>query len=439
MRTHIFAALHALMLSCACVAFGAVYEEALLLLLPLSVVILFGSRSHTEQPNQTFIRIGMGITITLGVILCLQYVLGTRTISDGLPHTLGLPMLDTGNWFPAIGKWLFLILNFFIALHIAITAPIRRTFLNTLLISGIALMVYTFLRHVGSQTSGPYTHGFVNANNAATYLGAMLLLSIACAARFAEKRKLLKGRSFPEFVDRMDLPLMLQLSFYGFAICLSLGGLMLTGSRGGIAISLLASMAFIVLYLAKTYQHRGRQKFIRPALYSLGLVALIATWGIAQFSSTLQRTLEDEGVAAVSRPALYASTLTMIADAPLLGHGLGSYTYTYQAYRPDNMSPEGLYDKAHNTYLEIAAELGIPVLLLMLAAISFLANRLHMRFKESERNTTVPILGISLFMIAALHSLIDFPMQIPGIAAMIISVVIISAIQPAPTRRPKRR
>ncbi|HWR07066.1 O-antigen ligase family protein [Sporomusa sp.] len=69
------------------------------------------------------------------------------------------------------------------------------------------------------------------------------------------------------------------------------------------------------------------------------------------------------------RIALWESTIAMILDKPLLGIGWGSYWLVYPEYDFFLNNPAATIVHAHNMYLHIAAEIGIPGLLVFLAII----------------------------------------------------------------------
>jgi len=95
----------------------------------------------------------------------------------------------------------------------------------------------------------------------------------------------------------------------------------------------------------------------------------------------------------------------MVADRPLLGVGLGAYAHANRDYNP----ALGAYD-THNTYVNIAAETGLPGLILFLAMMVSLlreaiaARRYADRLGSSSGAAEVPrwlFLGLIAFLIAA--------------------------------------
>lgn len=116
-----------------------------------------------------------------------------------------------------------------------------------------------------------------------------------------------------------------------------------------------------------------------------------------------------------NRDDLYLSTLEMIRQRPLTGHGLGAYETVYPAYaRFDN----GLaVDHAHNDWLEWAAEVGVfPAALLAGAAIWSLRAALRHPWA----------LGVPAVFA---HALVDYPLHKPAIAAW--TIVLLAALAAA--------
>lgn len=115
------------------------------------------------------------------------------------------------------------------------------------------------------------------------------------------------------------------------------------------------------------------------------------------------------------RDDLWLSTLEMIRERPLTGHGLGAYETVYPAFaRFDN----GLIvDHAHNDWLEWAAEAGL-VPAAGLAAVALWSLRAALRHPWA--------LGVPAVFA---HALVDYPLHKPAIAAW--TVVMLAALAAA--------
>jgi O-antigen ligase len=134
------------------------------------------------------------------------------------------------------------------------------------------------------------------------------------------------------------------------------------------------------------------------------------------------------------RLLIYQDTLAMIADRPLLGHGYGSYGTSFLRYRERAAGPL-VVDKAHNTYLEHAAELGIPATVLLYLAplllVLFCLRGAFVRRKEK----IYPLLAVSATVLVAVHSLMDFSLQIPAVAVTYAMILGMGTAQSIPSPR----
>jgi O-antigen ligase len=74
----------------------------------------------------------------------------------------------------------------------------------------------------------------------------------------------------------------------------------------------------------------------------------------------------------------------------------------------------GVWDIAHSTPLEIAAEMGIPLCLLVVGAWIVAFVILARGAIRRRREAVIPIAVLSVCLIAVIHSMVDFSLQIPG-------------------------
>lgn len=102
------------------------------------------------------------------------------------------------------------------------------------------------------------------------------------------------------------------------------------------------------------------------------------------------------------RLALWESTIAMILDNPLLGIGWGSYWMVYPDYDFFLNNPAARIVHAHNMYLHIAAEIGIPGLLVFLGII-YCHTKKAIDILGKTRNQQVA--GLMLGVIAAVVGL----------------------------------
>lgn len=83
----------------------------------------------------------------------------------------------------------------------------------------------------------------------------------------------------------------------------------------------------------------------------------------------------------------------------------------------------GVWDMAHNTLLEIASDMGLPIAVLVTAAWAVIFTLLIRGALIRRRGALVPVAGLAVAMLAVLHSLIDFTLQIPGYSVVVLSLI----------------
>ena len=136
---------------------------------------------------------------------------------------------------------------------------------------------------------------------------------------------------------------------------LCLAAMFMTGSRGGVLLSLLALIVAFVVFFRR---HLPRRAGVLGALAGGGAVVLVL---LQLMGGGISARFDLEGLADEGRLETYKATVRMIDDHPWLGTGQGTFAYAFPAYRSPNVSIWGVWDLAHNTLLEIAAEMGVPL------------------------------------------------------------------------------
>lgn len=123
-----------------------------------------------------------------------------------------------------------------------------------------------------------------------------------------------------------------------------------------------------------------------------------------------------------SRFALYETSFNMIKNHPILGVGVNTYCLNYQKYKIHDTAPDSASTMwyAHNSYLQMAGEIGI----FGLAVFFWLLYVLFTKWLRFYRNTKdilleVVSLGIIIGLVAFLiHGLTETNLYYPKIAAL---------------------
>ena len=125
--------------------------------------------------------------------------------------------------------------------------------------------------------------------------------------------------------------------------------------------------------------------------------------------------------------AVYANVNRAIGDNPALGFGYGTFANSYRLYDPLESGVH--YDRAHNTWLENAFELGVPAALLLYLALGGLVWTCLKGVRRRHRDWVYPATGVAASVLVGLHAILDFSLQIPAVAILYACIMGIACAQ----------
>jgi O-antigen ligase len=258
--------------------------------------------------------------------------------------------------------------------------------------------------------AGPVTGTFVSRNSYATYAGMTLVCALGLALRrFAGHARADRavGQALVRMLARLDLATTTAL--LSSVACGT--ALLLTQSRGAFSAVALAVVLYLwLLRSAAILRSRGSYGVFAA-------VVLAAAVSLAGYSgaATIER-LEQPGPSLDSRLAYFQATWAAIGDRPLLGTGYGTYPEAFLAY---NGPATGTYylDKAHDTYLQLAFELGWPAALALFACLGCLNLRCWQGLRGGGRGRVYAATVLACSTLVGAHALVDFSMEMPANAA----------------------
>ncbi len=218
----------------------------------------------------------------------------------------------------------------------------------------------------------------------------------------------------------------IQAILAGLMALLSLAGMLATQSRGGV----LALGAGLAIYggfcLAK---FRNRRALALIATIALVGVAVALAGGHTLFSRFTARSTEDSNS---SRVAIWGETLHLWADAPLFGHGAGSFSSVYPLYTQLPLDNESVLHP-ESSWLQWLAEMGaVPVLLAALLAGGWLVARARMAH-ASHRSFFLYAAGFATFGALLCHGAVDVPAHRWATAAFALAALGLACPRPKPT------
>jgi hypothetical protein len=268
---------------------------------------------------------------------------------------------------------------------------------------------------------GDLTASFVNRNTAGTFFGVALLLNLALL--FADLRvvrlaRLGRGGKW----GGRSAALLLHL----FAVLDCAAALFLTRSRGAIGATLVATLAATAMMAARRLtSDRERDELFarwrRPAV-ALGALALVLGLFVlfAGRSEHRAQTLASED----GRWCVFASTATAIADHWPLGAGFGAFADVFPAYRNvDCVGVFGIWDHAHDFFLEGLLGFGLPFVGATALVYAALGAALIRGVTVRRRLRFLPVAGLAALVLVTLHAIVDFSLQIPGVAVYVAAAI----------------
>jgi O-antigen ligase len=187
-------------------------------------------------------------------------------------------------------------------------------------------------------------------------------------------------------------------------------GIALNGSLAGYGLAFPVVAASVLIVLPPSSRLR---------LWVVGLAGLLVLGSVAAIETTSigsNRIGEHAATSAQSRADIFATTSRAAADFMPFGSGLGSFRSIYQLYeRPEQVTTEYVVH-AHNDYAEIALELGLAGIVLMLAFRAWWAASVWRAWRTAEAGPFARAAAVASAAVLV-HSLADFPLRTAAIGA----------------------
>lgn len=221
--------------------------------------------------------------------------------------------------------------------------------------------------------------------------------------------------------------------------------LLYTGTRAAWAGAIVASLTiFILLRLKKSLlapEVENLTARIWDKKISLGCIVLVVSamnlippyvvpnWdvgGVRSPAARFETALDlDQDPSFLFRLALWANTLEIFEDHPLLGVGKGNFKITYPRYaakaiKDPSFSSEAQPREAHNDYVQLLAETGALGLLCLFWILAIIGRKVWRSVpgkKDSYWIYLITVLSLSLLSLLA-EAFFDFPFELPVSAAL---------------------
>lgn len=204
----------------------------------------------------------------------------------------------------------------------------------------------------------------------------------------------------------------------GACVLLILLGAALTGSRTGIA---LAPVAAAWCLLLQPWRLPPDSPVRRPWVIAFSGLALAGlTLAIAQ-SRSFERVVSRFDFAGEYRPDIWRDTLFAIGQYWPVGSGVGTFTRVIgPAERLEAIGP-ALPNRAHNEYLELLLEAGLPGAVAWLVVILLVGLAAWRALRQNRTGPGLPqaVFAAGTLTIVSLHSLVDYPLRSMALAGLV--------------------
>jgi O-antigen ligase len=295
---------------------------------------------------------------------------------------------------------------------LALVAPLpvraRQLFLPLFIVFAMAALLVGLTQKVGGPDSALYFYDvtnwghtvgfFANRNHQATLLLMALPFVAALATPLLEGGRV-RQEAVPKIVVIASL----------FAVIA--GGVLITGSRAGIALLPIVSGLCILMVRKDLAGNVPRSWVVVSVLLVAAAIAGVGASGIVTRDALAQANVEES-----TREAIWSNTARLALDFQPAGGGLGSFVPLYRMQEDPHDRPDEFTNHAHNDYLEWLLETGLPGLLLLAAFLVWYVRGLGRTWRTTEaalgRAGSIAILAVLL------HSLVDYPLRTAAIAAL---------------------
>lgn len=426
---------------------GVPYSAAALMFSMLSVLLLLTAAERTERSVLRRLR---GLALFVGGVVTVQVVLHTHWDETGrTAHSVWRHLVEEfgeQGGTPAVTRlqaiWelpgaLIPLVGFSVSIVLHRHTRAAERFWTMLAMLGGVFAAYGVLQqvlfptwHFGDRIAyvDSLTGFYVNRNAAAAFLMMTSLATVAVLDRdlgafdLAHWHRISRQRSRWTDVDR-------RLAAHVCLLLLEVIALFLTKSRAGSVLGVGAISVFLFLRWRDRFSGQvavPQKRMLVLGLILVGLLLLLLSGRVAERYDL--QGLDD------SRWCVYPAITRLAVDSLPWGVGLGGFTNAFSSYRQASCGIAGIWDSAHDLYLQGLVTMGLvfPVIILLLTVALFRPITGALGATKSSRPYAQATVVATATL--ALHSLVDFPLEIPG-NALVLAVMLASSVGISTDRR----
>jgi len=421
--------------------------QSLVILRPLAIVCAAFAICNLDRQKFRALGLPFWLLLSLTVWIAVHLIplppavwqsLPGREIYSGIENLAGIE----ASWRP-ISLSPFNTWNSLFAMSIPIatyllysiqTASMRREIFLAIAMMGLVSLFLALLQILGDGRGSLYFYRITNFNLPVglfanrNHQAALIALLIPTLVLIATKQR-------PRWIDPRLLWIIAII-----AIIVTIPLLFLTGSRAGIILGAAAVLFSIYLYqslerttsmrkagsnqdryLEKKGPNRSDKIVKSRRLLWAGIVAILSlVAAILYFSRTkaLDRFFEEGDVDEL-RMELLPYLIDMVSFYFPVGSGFGTFDLVYRRFEPMELLNSSYLNHAHNDWIQILIEGGVPALLIIVAFACWLVFRISGLFfaRDSVGQSGFGLKALASFVLVGLIavSAVDYPLRVPSL------------------------
>jgi O-antigen ligase len=208
-------------------------------------------------------------------------------------------------------------------------------------------------------------------------------------------------------------------------------GLAVAGSRAGILLGMVALLgsSFLAWGQGKKIAANLGSRFAVPAL--IGALFILGQFGMM----AILRLAETDAVTEL-RAQIYRTTIQAAWEYYPVGSGFGTFVPIYAMHETPPTMVDEYINHAHNDWLELWLEGGLPVALVVAAFLFWYAGNSIRLWRTGARDgaNLLPRAATLAIALLLIHSLVDFPLRAPALASLLGIFVAVIASAPIGAR-----
>ena len=295
-----------------------------------------------------------------------------------------------------------------------------RGMAGALLIGTALAIVVGALQVASGPTSAWYFYPITNTGAVAFFANGNHMATLLLAAIPFVPALLLSGKSQQRLRGK---------SAATITIAIAALGLILIGIALNRSLAALLLVVPVLLATGLMIPVGWRLRWVGVPLVVVGLAGAVAALSTNPLNSTSASSAKEYSLQ--SRQHIWRTAAAAIAETFPVGTGLGSFQQVYRLQENPDRVDATYVNHAHNDYLELAMELGLPGILLILAFFAWWGRRLAQIWSS---NLSSPFDRAATIASAAIlaHSVVDYPLRTSAMAAVFAMCIgILARFRPA--------